>query len=50
MEKQKKAPSIATMKKWVENGIAKATDKCTVEPDGYCPHGCPSWLIKLGFI
>ena len=23
---------------------------CEVEPDGYCEHGCPSLLIKLGVI
>jgi len=23
---------------------------CQVEPDGKCPHGCPSILIKLGVI
>lgn len=26
-------------------GICEATDGCRVEPDGYCQHGCPSWLI-----
>ena len=46
----KKPPSIATMTRWMNTGIAKATDGCKVEPDGYCPHGKPSWLIKLGYI
>jgi len=23
---------------------------CMVEPDGYCPHGHPSVLVKLGMI
>jgi hypothetical protein len=23
---------------------------CEVEPDGYCPHKCPSLLIELGII
>ena len=23
---------------------------CWVEPDGTCPHGNPSWLLKLGLI
>jgi len=32
------------------DGIAEATDGCTVEPDGICPHGHPSWLILLGYI
>ncbi len=45
-----KAPSIATMEKWSDSGIAKATDGCRVEPDGSCPHGHSSWMIKLGVI
>lgn len=45
-----KPPSIATMERWVSNGVAKATDGCKVEPDGVCPHGKPSWLIQLGVI
>ena len=43
-------PSVKTMTKWVMEGYAKATDDCTVEPDGYCEHGKPSWLIVLGLI
>ena len=45
-----KRPSLATMEKWMENGVAKATDGCRVEPDGHCPHGHPSWLLQLGLI
>lgn len=43
-------PSIETMQHWVEEGVAKATDGCVVEPDGYCEHGCKSWLLELGMI
>ncbi len=50
MDKAKKVPSIKTLEKWSNDGVAKATDGCRVEPDGTCPHGKPSWLIKLGFI
>ena len=46
----KKTPSIKTMENWMENGVAKATDGCRVEPDGHCPHGKPSWLLELGLI
>ena len=49
-EKKSKQPSAATMERWMESGIAKATDGCRVEPDGTCPHGCQSWLIELGLI
>lgn len=45
-----KPPSIKTMEKWMDTGIAKATDGCKVEPDGYCSHGKPSWLLVLGLI
>lgn len=46
----RKRPSLATLERWAESGRAKATDGCPVEPDGYCPHGCPSWLIEEGYI
>ena len=45
-----KRPSIATMERWMSSGVAKATDGCTVEPDGHCEHGKPSWLIVEGVI
>ena len=45
-----KAPSTATMTRWVSNGIARATDGCKVEPDGRCPHGHMSWIMRLGII
>ena len=48
--KQIKRPSIATMQNWMFDGVAKATDGCTVEPDGHCEHGKPSWLIVEGVI
>lgn len=43
-------PSITTMEKWMNTGIAKATDGCKVEPDGTCPHGHQSWLLVKGLI
>ena len=45
-----KQPSVKTMEKWMDTGVAKATDGCKVEPDGHCEHGKPSWLILLGLI
>lgn len=33
-----------------EDGVGVTTDGCEVEPDGYCEHGKPSWLLKLGLI
>ncbi len=32
------------------DGVCEATDGCSVEPDGRCPHGCSSWLVQLGLI
>jgi len=46
----KHAPSIETLERWMADGIAEATDGCRVEPDGYCEHSCPSWLLELGLI
>ena len=45
-----KLPSISTLERWADNGGAKATDGCSVEPDGICEHGHKSWLIEVGVI
>lgn len=53
IDKKKKAvkiPNLKTLMKWNDAGVAKATDGCRVEPDGKCPHGHPSWLVKLGYL
>jgi hypothetical protein len=46
----KKPPSMRTLEKWSMDGVAKATDGCRVEPDGTCPHGAQSWLLKMGLV
>ncbi len=43
-------PSLATMEKWMDSGVARAVDGCRVEPDGVCPHGCQSWILVQGLI
>jgi len=44
-------PTLEEIEQWLwEDGVALATDGCRVEPDGRCPHGHPSWLIRLGLI
>jgi hypothetical protein len=43
-------PSIEELTRMVFDGVAEATDGCTVEPDGVCPHGASSWLLELGMI
>jgi hypothetical protein len=46
----KRAPSIETMRRWENDGYAKATDNCKVEVDGTCPHGKVSWLKVRGIV
>lgn len=43
-----KPPTLKTAQKWMDEGVAKATDGCKVEPDGTCSHGAKSWLLVLG--
>jgi hypothetical protein len=43
-------PALDTLIAWLEEGGSEATDGCWVEPDGICPHGCPSWLLELNLI
>jgi hypothetical protein len=43
-------PSLATMEKWVSEGIAKTPTGKRTEPDGYADDGSPSWLLVLGYI
>jgi hypothetical protein len=33
-----------------ENALALCREQCEVEPDGTCPHGCPSFLRAAGVI
>lgn len=49
-KKARKTPQLTTMERWMDEGGAQATDGCWVEPDGICPHGCPSWLLEMGLI
>jgi hypothetical protein len=43
-------PDLETIRDWVYDSVCEATDGCIVEPDGVCPHGHPSWLLKMGII
>jgi len=44
------APSEEQIEEWVYDSICEATDGCDIEPDGICPHGHPSWLLRLGLV
>ena len=44
-------PDLETLEEWMwEESGCEATDGCWTEADGTCPHGHPSWLLKLGLI
>lgn len=44
-------PSDAELEEMVMDGVATTTDGCDgLEPDGWCEHGHPSWLIALGLM
>ena len=43
-------PSDEQLGEWMFDGVCEAVDGCTVEPDGTCEHGSPSWLLQLGMI
>lgn len=43
-------PNWYTVRGWTVEETCEALDGCTVEPDGTCHHGYPSWLIQLGLM
>ncbi len=43
-------PSFETLFEEMLDSVATATDGCDVEPDGVCPHGHPSWMLRMGLI
>jgi hypothetical protein len=43
-------PDTEQLQEWVYDSVAEALDGCTVEPDGVCEHGAPSWLLAIGVI
>ena len=43
-------PSVTTMTKWMNDGVAKTPTGKRTEPDGYGDDNSPSWLLALGLI
>lgn len=43
-------PDDEQLEEWVMDSVCEATDGCTVEHDGVCPHGHRSWLMHLGIM
>ena len=50
IDEREDSPTLDVLEAMLDQGFCKATDGCTVEPDGECKHGCQSWLIELGMI
>jgi hypothetical protein len=46
----KKVPSLSTMEKWSDDGIARSVQGQKVEPDGFDGDGFPSWMLVVGII
>lgn len=46
----KKAPSINTLQRWSDDGVAKSVLGKRIEPDGHDEYGSPSWLLVMGLI
>jgi len=45
-----KCPSLKTLEKWSNDGVAKTITGDRTEPDGYGCDGSPSWLLAIGVI
>jgi len=44
-------PTYDQLEDWTfDRDDVEATDGCIVEPDGVCPHGHPSWMLRLRMI
>jgi hypothetical protein len=43
-------PTVEQMEEWMFDGDVEATDGCVTDPDGFCEHGHPSWLLRMGVI
>lgn len=43
-------PTVDQLDRWSTDSVCEALDGCTVEHDGVCEHGLPSWLLALGYV
>ena len=43
-------PDLDDLYEMTFDGYCLSTDGCTVETDGTCEHGYPSWMLYLGYI
>ncbi len=45
-----KAPSMSTLGKWTDAGVARSVTGKRVECDGHGDDGSPSWMLVLGMV
>lgn len=45
-------PDLETLEEWFMDSVCECTGacQCTVEHDGWCQNGYPSWMLYLGLI
>ena len=46
----RKCPTLRTLERWSNDGIARSVLNQKVEPDGWDQFGSPSWLLVYGII
>lgn len=49
-QETKHLPSMASLERWMCDGICESVTGDDVEPDGCGSDGAPSWLLALGMI
>ena len=43
-------PSMEELEEYAYDSVCETPCGCSVEPDGHCEHGTPSWLLVIGLI
>lgn len=43
-------PSMEQLEEWMATDTMETPDGCSIEPDGTCEHGWPSWVRAMGII
>lgn len=43
-------PSLKTLERWSDDGIARSLTGGKCEPDGFSTDGAPAWLLALGLV
>jgi hypothetical protein len=46
----KSLPTLRTLMRWSNDGVAMTVDGQRIEPDGVASNGAPSWLLVVGVI